>query len=466
MDERFIVIFEVTNSSAMKKLTFISTFLVFNFSFFILKAQTINTIAGSAIAGYGGDGGQATVASLNNPIGVAVDVSGNLYIGDWDNNRVRKVNTSGIITTIAGIGIEGYSGDGGQATAAEISTPGGLAIDTLGNVYIPELAGNRIQKVDVSTGIITTVAGDGVGGSGGDGGAATAANLDYPTGVALDKKGNLYIADDINNRVRIVDTSGVINTYAGNGIFGYGGDGGPATAAELEAPTGLASDAAGNLYFGDQENSRIRVVNSSGIISTYAGNGVVGYTGNAGPATAAELDHPEEVALDASGNLYIDDEGNDEIRIVSPAGTIKRFAGVPTIGNFSGDGGPASAAELSGPQGVCADYAGNIYIADFGNNRVRKVTTVITGNEALNYENIVTVYPNPAKEELNIELNGILNKVVITLYNIEGEQIINQSFSNQSIVTLNTSGYPDGLYILRMQKEDGTTIIKKVEIQK
>jgi trimeric autotransporter adhesin len=453
-------------SFSMKKLTFFSLFTLSSSLFTFCSAQTINTIAGSALSGYGGDGGQATAASLQDPIGVAVDATGNLYIGDYGNNRVRKVNTSGIISTIAGIGYAGYSGEGGQATAAEIDGPGGLALDTLGNVYITELSGERVQKVDVSSGIITNFAGDGVGNFGGDGGSATAANLNYPTGVAFDAKGNLYIADDINNRVRIVDTSGIINTYAGNGTFGYGGDGGPATAAELESPTGLVADAAGNLYFGDQQNARVRLVNTSGIISTYAGSGTVGYTGNTGPATAAELDHPEEVALDASGNLYIDDEGNDEIRMVSPSGTITRFAGIPTIGGFSGDGGLATAAELSGPQGVCVDNSGNIYIGDFSNSRIRKVTTVTTGNGALNNESIVAVYPNPAKEELNIGLSGIKGKIVITLYTIEGQQISNNTYSNQSILTINTYDIPDGLYILRIQNEDGTSLIKKVEIQK
>ncbi len=448
----------------MKKLTLI-LFFTYTFSLFT-SSQTITTIAGSATAGYGGDGGQATAANLQDPIGVVVDAAGILYIADYGNNRVRKVNTSGIISTIAGIGYAGYSGEGGQATAAEINGPGGLALDTTGNLYISELSGERIQKVDVSSGIITNVAGNGVGGFGGDGGQATAANLDYPTGVILDKIGNLYIADDINNRVRKVDTSGIITTYAGNGTFGYDGDGGPAIAAELESPTGLAADAAGNLYFGDQQNARVRVIDSLGIISTYAGNGVVGYTGNGGPATASELDHPEEVALDVSGNLYIDDEGNNEIRMVGPTGSITRFAGIPTIAGFSGDGGPATAAELNGPQGVYADNSGNVYIADFSNSRVRKVTGLITSVKGIKTEGTITVYPNPAKNQLDIGLNGIKGEITLSIFNITGQEIVSKTTTDVPVLQINTSALNEGIYIVRIKKESGTDFIQKVEIVK
>lgn len=450
----------------MKKLTLFSFFIISSSFFIHCSAQIINTIAGSAIQGYGGDGGLATAAELDNPIGVIVDANGNLFIGDWDNNRVRMVSTSGIITTIAGTGTAGYSGDGGQATAAEISTPGGLGLDSLGNVYFPELSGDRVRKVDMSTGIITTVAGDGIGGSGGDGGPATAAQITFATDVKFDKKGNFYIADEAGGRVRIVNTSGIINTFAGNGSYGFTGDGGPATAAEFENPTGVAIDKAGNVYIGDQSNNRIRMINTSGIINTFAGNGGAGYAGDGGQATAAELNHPEEVFIDAYGNLYIDDEATSTIRMVNTSGIISTAAGIGNAFGFSGDGGPATAAELSGPQGVCLDKSGNIYIADFSNSRVREVTGITTGTNSVKELSSIKVYPNPAKEELNIELNGISGEITVTLFSIHGKQMIKQTFSNQQVISLNTSAISSGMYVLRIQKEDGTNFIKKVEIQK
>ena len=292
---------------------------------------------------------------------MALDGSGNLYIADLGNHRIRKVDAAGVISTVAGDGTWGSSGDGGPATAAQLRRPYDVALDGAGNLYIADEFNRRIRKVDAA-GVITTVAGDGTEGFGGDGGPATAARLDSPSGVALDGDGNLYIADRGNNRIRKV-RSGVITTVAGDGTYGYSGDGGPATAALLNGPTDVAVDGAGNLYIADHDNDRIRKVDPAGVITTVAGDGTEGYGGDGGAATAAQLHWPRGVALDGAGNLYIADTSNHRIRKVDAAGVISTVAG----GGYGGDGGPAVAALLNGPTDVAPDGAGNLYIADTSN---------------------------------------------------------------------------------------------------
>jgi uncharacterized protein YjdB len=331
----------------------------------------ITTVAGNGSASYGGDGGAATSANIYYPQGVAADASGNIYIADHSNNRVRKVSSSGIITTFAGTGSYSYSGDGGAATAATFNGIIDVATDATGNVYIADQSNHRIRKVNTS-GIITTVAGNGGGGYGGDGGAATSAYLNNPSGISVDAGGNLYITDRYNQRIRKVNTSGVISTVVGNGGYGYGGDGGAATSAYLYYPTRAVTDASGNIYIADASNQRIRKVNTSGTISTFAGNGGYGFSGDGGAATSAYLNYPASVAVDASGNVYIGDQSNNRIRKVNTSGTISTVAGSGS-GTFGGDGGPATAAYLNNPMGVAVDISGNVYIADYYNQRIRKI---------------------------------------------------------------------------------------------
>jgi len=337
----------------------------------VTPAGTITTLAGNGQFKYGGDGGLAAAASLNEPGGVALDAAGNLYTADSFNSRIRKVTPGGTIATVAGNGQSGYSGDGGPATAASLTYPSGVAVDAAGNLYIGDMWNGRIRKV-TPAGTITTVAGSWRAGYSGDGGPATAASLNGPQGVAVDAAGNLYIADGDNWRIRKVTPGGTIATVAGSGHQGYSGDGGPATAASLSYPSGVAVDAAGNLYIADRLNNRIRKVTPSGTIATVAGNGQSGYSGDGGPATAASLSYPSGVAVDAAGNLYIADPGNSRIRKVTPAGTITTVVGRWQAG-YSGDGGPATAASLYWPEGVAVDAAGNLYIADTVNGRIRKV---------------------------------------------------------------------------------------------
>jgi sugar lactone lactonase YvrE len=334
-------------------------------------SDTITTFAGTGVFGFSGDGGSATSANLNTPVGVAVDAQGNLYIADTGNNRVRKVAAKldafgniipgGIITTFAGSGVAGFSGDGGPATTARLSSPWGVAVDGQGNVYIADEANNRVREVN-GAGTITTVAGG--GSTFGDGGPATSAQLSQPMGVAVDGQGNFYIADRGNSRVRKVTSGGTITTLAGTGVSGYSGDGGAASAAKVNLPAGVAADGPGNVYIADTNNHRVRKVDTFGIISTFAGSGVFGFSGDGGPATVAQLATPTGVALDAQGNLLIADDGNARVRRVDLGGTITTIAGNGTCCSSGlGDGGPATSAQLLDPRGVALDAKGNLYIA-------------------------------------------------------------------------------------------------------
>jgi sugar lactone lactonase YvrE len=331
--------------------------------------DTIATFAGTGEQGFSGDGGPATAARLAFPEGLAIDADGSVYISDPLDGRVRRVS-GGTISTFAGRGpvvAGGPNGDGGPATAASLLQPLGLAVDRQGNVYIADGSSDRVRKV--SGGTISTFAGSGVEGFSGDGGPATAAALNFAADVAADAQGNVYIADGFNARVRRV-SGGTITTVAGTGTRGALGDGGPARDAQLDGPISVAVDARGNLYIAEVFNHRIRMVRN-GVISTIAGTGEPGFSGDGGPATAARLSSPSGVEVDRLGNVYIVDAGNLRVRRVSGS-TIATIAGTGTQGSV-GDGGPARDAQLASPQSVAVDARGNLYIADGRGRRVRMV---------------------------------------------------------------------------------------------
>ncbi len=333
-----------------------------------IESQLIRTIAGNHFTGYSGDGGFAISAKLNFPSDIAVDNYGNVFIADVNNNVIRKVNVAGLITTVAGNGIAGYSGDGGLATAAELDISD-IAIDKLGNLYISDWLNDVIRKVDVN-GIISTYAGTGITGYSGDGGLATAAKLNGPAGITVDSLSNLYFADRYNQVIRKINSSGIITTIAGTGISGFSGDGGNATMAQFDYPTDIAVDQLGNLFVTDLYNYRIRKINSSGIISTFAGTGTQSFTGNGGPAISANLYGVYGITVDLLGNVYVSD-GWAEVRVINSSGIIDAFAGSFWPG-YTGDGGPAVLSDLDTPYGIASDAAGNVYIADSHNEVIRK----------------------------------------------------------------------------------------------
>jgi uncharacterized protein (TIGR03437 family) len=337
-------------------------------------SYTITTIAGNGTPGFSGDGGAANAAQLWEPYAAAM-VAGNLYISDQVNSRVRIV-TGGNINTFAGNGTQGYSGDGSAATSAELFDNTGLTVDGSGNVYVSDLRNQVVRKIN-SKGTIFTYAGNNTLGAGlsGDAGPASSAQLFDPAGLAVDSKGNLYIADSGNGKVRLVSSAAGnnISTFAGNFTNDFAGDGGPAINAELNNPEGVAVDAAGNVYIADTANHRIRMVTLDGIIHTVAGNGTPGAKGDGGQAVNAELNFPEGVAVDPAGNLYIADTFNQKIRMVQTNGIIVTIAGTG-ISGYTGDGGPSAGATLSFPAAVSLDSQNNLYVTDSQNNAIRMMT--------------------------------------------------------------------------------------------
>jgi hypothetical protein len=447
-----------------------------------LNAQIISTVAGDYKkgAGYSGDKGQATAAELDLPHGLCFDASGNMYIADYQNSVIRKVTPAGIITTVAGNGNQGYTGDNGPATAATMEFPYGVCVDSKGNIYIADEDNSAVRKVNTS-GTITTFAGLGFSHNGytGDGGQATAAQLCAPTDVINDANDNVYIADSWNNVIREVTVSnGIINTIVGirtndacSGNGAFSGDGGPATLAELDHPSSIAFDNAGNLYISDEENNRIREVQGNGNIYTIAGTGLFGYSGDNGPASAAAINTPYAIILDPANNVFIADNQNHVIReITAWNGNIITVAGDSTLGRgYSGDGGQATAAQMYDPTGLARDNMGNLYISDDSNNVVREVTNIATGIR--NMINTVTsarvnVYPNPAKNEFTVQWSGN-NAKLVELYSLTGQMIIQQyPVSDSRLSTLNTQYISDGIYFLKVQMQDGSEIVNKVEIIK
>ena len=338
-------------------------------------------VAGTGTAGYSGDDGPATGAELNLPSGVAVTADGGFLIADTDNNLVRKVSPAGVITSVAGTGTAGNSGDDGPATGAELSSPSGVAVTADGGFLIADTGNNLVRKVSPA-GVITSVAGTGTAGHSGDDGPATGAELNLPLGVAVTADGGFLIADHGNSVIRKVSPAGispaggspagVITSVAGTGTAGHSGDDGPATDAELKNPSGVAVTADGGFLIADTDNSVIRKVSPTGVITRVAGGGTSGHRGDDGPATDAELVVPLGVAVTADGGFLIADTDNNLIRKVSPTGVITRVAGTG-LGAYSGDDGPATEAEVKIPFGVAATADGGFLIADTNNHMIRKV---------------------------------------------------------------------------------------------
>lgn len=415
-----------------------------------LNAQIITTVAGNGTPGFSGDGGQATAAQIGSAIGIAVDPNGVMYIADG-NHRIRKVNSSGAITTFAGTGTSGYSGDNGLATAAKLNTPAGLAFDSNGDLFIADYQNHSIRKITMSSGIITTVAGMGAMGFSGDGFAATAANLSSPTGLCFDANDNMYIADQGNARVRRVDnTTGIITTVAGNGVSGHTGDNGQATAAAIGNVYDVKCDLNGDIIFTEVFNHYIRkVVISTGIISTICGSGVATFFGDGGQAIMASVSAPEGLTIDGGGNIFIAELNNARIRkIDGTTGIVSTVAG-NGMSSYSGDGGPATSAGMW-PDAVAVSGT-DLYIVDL-NNRIRKVTnTAVVGIDQVSLNSSsVSLFPNPVVNYFTI--TGISANSPAQIFDMNGNLIFSEMINENEPIDI--SRFADGVYFILVDRKE------------
>ncbi len=422
------------------------------------KAQFISTVAGNGMSSISGDGETATDASIGFPGGIAFDKYGNYYFAAG--NTVRKVSSGGYISTIAGSLLSGYSGDNSAATAAELNGPSFIAVDKYGNVYVSDYYNCRIRKFSSSTGIITTFAGNGSPAYNGDDIAATSASLQYPQGISFDNTGNLFIADNGNHRVRKVDTLGKIYTIAGSGVAGDAGDGSQATSAQLKNLWGLKVDINDNLYL-TSENKVRKISASNGIITTVVGNGSFGYSGDGDAATNTGFSEIIDVAIDKYGYLYVSDDIDNRVLKVDPSNVVTTFAG-NGIRGFSTDGGAADTTEINSPRGIDLDSCGNLFVADNGNNRIRKITYAhcdYLETEKLTTNDKLLIFPNPTYDLLNI--NNVTSQTSYRVYSIVGA-VVEQGILKAGANILSVRIFPNGLYLLALTDGEGKRSVTKI----
>ena len=424
-------------------------------------SQNISTLYGTT-EGYSGDGNLAVNAQFDGPTDLTYDSNGNLFFVDGQNSVVRKIDTNGIISTIAGNGIPGYSGDGGLATDAQLYVPYGIVFDSNNNLYISEIGNNVIRKIDTN-GIISTIAGNGIQGYSGDGGLATDAQLYGPFGITFDKNYNLYIGERYNNVIRKIDTNGIITTIAGNGNQGYSGDGGLATDALLYGCRSVTFNDNGDLYIADGNNHVIRKIDTNGIISTIVGNGIQGYSGDGELAINAQINYPRIVIFDNYDNFYFSESSSHVIRKVDNTGVITTVAGNGTSG-YSGDGGIATNAELKAPFGMILDSkdaGGNLIFCDNNNNVIRKIDNLIIDNtlniDKLTNVNDLKIFPNPSRNYIYI--SGLPKRKNYYIYNTLGSEIKKGAISKGENIDINN--FTDGLYFLKLDKGSLIKFIKK-----
>ncbi|MBS1584436.1 MAG: T9SS type A sorting domain-containing protein [Bacteroidetes bacterium] len=420
----------------------------------VLRGQIITTIAGNGTAGNTGDGEQATLANISTPIGGAFDRHGNYYFVSA--NTIRKIDHSGTISTVAGTGIPGFSGDNGPATLCELHGPQAVTTDSTGNLFIADAINNRIRKIDIASGIITTIAGTGVAGYNGDSIASGTASLYDPLDLCLDKYGNIYIADHANNRVRKIDATGIIHTIAGTGSGGYNGDGGDADTSEIHGAMGVYCDQSGSIYIAEGF-ARLRMIDTLGKIHTVAGTGTGGYSGDGGLAVNAMV-HSEKVSRDRWGNIYTSEGNNNVVRRIDTNGIITTVAGTGMTG-YNGDSILATAAQVSDPAGLVADSCGNLFIADAHNNRIRKISF----NPDCSMDNTTLISSAPAKSKIELSPNPIQNELTITagsnikelaIINAMGQRVLWQSCNGMK-QTVQTGGLSVGVYFVVVRDEHG-----------
>ena len=432
---------------------------------FGVRGQVITTVAGCGTVGCPiGDGGPATGAATNADNGGAFDKFGNFYFTEILGCRVLKVTPGGIISTVAGTGSCGYSGDGDFATVAKLNTPTAVILDSLGNIYIDDGNNFRIRKVDIVSGKISTIAGTGIGGYNGDGIPATDAQIWLVEDMCFDKLGNIYLADHYNYRIRKINSSGIISTIAGNGVFSSTGigDNGPATSAGFNLIYGITCDTYGNIYVSDRNCGRVRKVDLAGRINTIAGNGNFTYGGDGNLATNSQI-VPGRLTFDNNGNLIIGDVYNLKIFKIDDNGKMRTLAGNGMTG-YNGDGEPATAASIDYPAGITYDTCGNLFISESSNKRVRKVTFNPPPCSYLvvkdDFEpNIILVYPNPGTSEVNI--NNLKSTTQYHLYNMLGATLM-QGTLKPGNNTLPLKALQPGIYMLALIDQDGQKTVHKI----
>ncbi len=426
------------------------------------SAQIISTYAGNGVSGDSGDGDPATSASIGGFSFSTFDKNENYFFSERGSHKIRKISNSGVITTIAGIGISGFSGDGGAATLAKLNNPIGIACDHFGNLYIADLDNNRIRKIDNVTGVISTLAGNGASGHTGDGEMATNASINAPTGICVDPFNNIFFTEIGSNTIRKITAAGIISTYAGTTNVGGtdSGDGGLATAATIASPEGICSDALGNIYFAT--SSRIRkILASSDIVISIAGTNASGFSGDGGLATNAVLNSPLAVAVDKYGNIFIADKNNNRIRQVASNGIINTIIG-DGVGGYNGDNQPATTAEIYSPEGVSLDSCNNIYVSDLFNFRVRKITYDRCDYLQIKNQNSISnidIYPNPTTNELQID--NIAIPTIYKIYNLVGTTLQQGTLKERSNI-ISIRAIPAGMYLLEMVDEEGNKTTKKI----
>ena len=452
----------------MKKTKF-STVLL---SFMLLIAGNTSTQAqgimttwvGDSTAGYTGDGGPASLAEISGPHDICFDAAHNFYFIDQNNYAIRKVSAStGYISTLAANGMT-FSLDGTVITDS-FGQPAYLCVDGAGNVYFTDDYLNEVFKINGVTGIATVIAGNGIPGYSGDGSVGTNAQLSYPMGICLDASANVYVVDYGNNVIRKINaTTGIITTVAGTGIVAYTGDGGPATAATFSNPMCICIDPSGNLYVADEGNYAIRkIAAATGIITTIAGNGTYGFSGEGGPATSASIGSIDGICIDAHGDIYIDDISCSCRKISAATGNINIVAGDPYASGYTGDGGSAISELLNEPAGLCVDPSnGNIIIADWGNNRLRKATQ--PGYGATGVKNVTTssqlsIFPNPSSGKFTIQTSAQQKNTGVDICNTVGE-IVYSATINGTQNNIDISTQPAGIYFVKINSADGLQTLK------
>jgi serine/threonine-protein kinase len=408
----------------------------------VLQAQVVTTFAGSGTSGSVDATG--TFASFNVPTGVAVDASRNVYIADAGNNKIRKITPEGIVTTFAGSGTRGSIDATG--ILASFNSPYGVAVDTSGNIYVADRDNNKIRKI-TPEGVVTTLAGSGDIGSD-DANIGTLARFDNPSFVAVDVSGNVYVADTWNNKIRKITSTGVVTTLAGSGTAGSVDATG--TLASFHNPYGVVVDTSGNVYVADQSNNKIRKITPTGVVTTFAGSGTYGSVNATG--TLASFNQPEGLAIDASGNIYVADAVNNKIRKITPAGVVTTLAGSGAIGSVDANG---TLASFEFPTDMAVDASGNVYISDEANNKIRKISatgeTVETAIEDQSTTIELSVFPNPTSGDLRITAPENLQLII---YNAQGIKVMEQNLLEGSN-TISLENYKPGLYII--QSTNGTS---------